>query len=163
MITIRKSNSKDIETLVEILEEARKFKESLGDHVWGVAPFTTDEVKGMSNQGNLFTAYVDDSVAGCVMISWDDSRYWGEITGMDSQAGYIHRLSVGNKFRGQRIGEQIVEWSKQYIRDNDKKYVRLDCPSDNKDLCDYYEKLGFSKIKSVVVDGYEADLYQLNV
>ena len=130
--------------LAALLTDAGQLKMSKGDTAWGPAPFTTEESLGMLATGRIYIAHQDGQVAGTVALSWDDEGMWGQ-KGLDQQAAYIHRLATGSRFRGQGIGAQIVSWVSDQASEAGRPFLRLDCAYDNRELCNYYEKLGFQE------------------
>ncbi|CAN5679901.1 hypothetical protein BH23PAT2_BH23PAT2_09050 [soil metagenome] len=98
-VEVTKATDTDAEGLQATLEEARAFKASRGDSLWGTKAFTSDEVKAIIEAGDTYVAKVDGEVAGSVILTWQDERMWGDETGADGQAGYIHRLvTLGTPF-----------------------------------------------------------------
>lgn len=147
LLQIRKAMKTDSKTLLSLMEEARKYKLSLGDDSWGDYPFTEEDVKLRLKVDRSYLAYVDGKVAGSITLLWDDEHNWGK-TGTDRQAGYIHSLMVSDSFRGQKVGEQMITWALQQIASNNRNLARLDCPAMNRKLCGYYEKLGFKRVNA---------------
>lgn len=137
----------DTDKFLTLLEEARKYKLSIGDYAWGDYPFTKEDVELRLKRGGNYLAYVDNKVTGSIALTWDDEHNWNK-RGTDQQAGYIHSLMVGDGFRGQKIGEQMIAWALKQIVLNDRHLARLDCPAINKELCSYYEKLGFKCVNT---------------
>ncbi len=144
-LQIRHVKKSDADTLLSLLEDARKFKLSLGDNAWGDEPYTPEEVTLRVESGSCYLVEVNDIPAGSVVLRWEDKPAWGD-KGNDGLAGYIHGLIVHSDFRGQQLGPKIIGWAADQIRENGRKYVRLDCPDTNVGLCSYYEKLGFKRM-----------------
>lgn len=132
----------DTETLLTLLEEARKYKLSLGDTAWGDCPFTEEDIVLRLNSDGCYVVEIDGSLAGSISLIWDDEHNWGEV-GVNKQAGYIHELMVSGNFRGQKIGEHMIVWAIEQTKAKNRSFVRLDCHADNTKLCNYYEELGF--------------------
>lgn len=164
VLYVRKATPDNTEELRQILEEARVFKNSLGDKVWGDEPFTSEEARGTIERGNTYIAWVDGRPAGSVVLVWEDTRTWGKM-GADNQAGYIHRLCTARVFRGQNVGKQIIDWAAGQIRQAERTCIRLDCSYENRPLCKYYEHQGFTEISRTTLDNgtYSAVLYQREI
>ena len=56
---------------------------------------------------------------------------------------YIHRISANPNCRGKGFVKQIVEWSKLYAIQNNKKFIRLDTVGENQKLIKHYTSFGF--------------------
>jgi ribosomal protein S18 acetylase RimI-like enzyme len=150
------------ESLRQTLEEARRFKLSLGDDAWGEQPFTLEEVRSIITKGNTFVASLDGQPAGSLVLRWEDQRIWGK-RGLDDQAGYLNRLAVRNNFRGQNLGEQLITWGCSQINAAGRSHIRLDCSPANVGLCAYYEHQGFQQKGVRDLQEYQAALYQQKV
>ena len=159
MLDVRTASPNEVPVLVQILNEAQGHKTSQGDDDWGDTPFTTEEVSEMVASGNTYVGTVDDQPAAAVMLTWEDAPIWDE-RGTDEKAAYVHRLAVADQFRGQRLGEQIIEWAAEEARQAGRKYLRLDCPGDNEKLQNYYRSLGFQLIDKQIRDSYDAALFE---
>ncbi|WP_270168650.1 GNAT family N-acetyltransferase [Paenibacillus sp. SYP-B4298] len=53
-----------------------------------------------------------------VSIFWI-SELWQELDHIES--GYIHRFAVNRNYKGLGIGEQLIIWAEDFIRNNGKK------------------------------------------
>jgi ribosomal protein S18 acetylase RimI-like enzyme len=56
---------------------------------------------------------------------------------------YLHRISTNPNCRGKGFVKQIVEWSKLYAIQNNKKFIRLDTVGENQKLIQNYTSFGF--------------------
>ena len=148
-LKVTPATSENTPALHSILEEARAFKESLGDDIWGPAPFTLEEVDGMVASGNMYVAVIDGEIAVAFALQQSDERMWGPDRGNDGQATYIHRLAVRERFRGQKLGEQILDWAIDRTKEEGRSFVRLDCSYENRGLCTYYERRGFQEVERI--------------
>jgi ribosomal protein S18 acetylase RimI-like enzyme len=155
VLDLRSAVASEVPALVQILNEAQDYKAGQGDEDWGDTPFTTEEVGEMVATGNTYVGTVDGQPAAAVMLTWEDAPIWDE-KGVDEQAAYVHRLAVGDRFRGQHLGEQILEWAGDEARKAGRKYLRLDCPAGNEKLQSYYRSLGFQLIDKQIRESYEA-------
>ena len=135
----------DSKALLSLFEDARKYKVSLGDLAWGDYPFTQNEIDLRLKNGSCYAVEQDGKLIGSITLIWEDERNWGP-KGLDSQAGYIHGLMVSGDYRGKGLGEQMIDWAAMEIKNNGRRYVRLDCPAANQGLRAYYQNLGFTPI-----------------
>ena len=141
------------------MEEARELKLSQGDAAWGDEAFTNDEVTNLVNSGNLYVYRVEGNIAASVLLADSDQRMWGEEEGGDGTAVYIHRLYVGNDFRGQQVGSEVVDLAAEQARLRGKTKLRLDCLYDNPGLCKQYENMGFGEVRRFDRPRTAADRY----
>ncbi len=137
----------DLGDIRALMQEASDFKQSQGDDLWGDAPFTDEEVAKLIDSGNMFVYKLAGVTAASLLLTKNDERMWGEDEGGDGSALYIHRLCVGDAFRSQGIGSEVVQLAEEYALKDGRTKLRLDCPYDNQPLCKYYERLGFSEVR----------------
>jgi ribosomal protein S18 acetylase RimI-like enzyme len=144
-LQVRSAAKSDSEALLSLLEEARKFKISLGDDAWGDYPFTQDDVDLRLKSNACYVVESDGMLVGSITLIWEDEHNWGD-KGLDGQAGYVHGLMVCGAYRGKGLGEYMIDWAIQEVRARDRQFIRLDCPANNQGLRSYYEKLGFELV-----------------
>lgn len=156
---VKRASESDVQILADILTEASKRKTEYGDFAWGTEPYLRKEVLHYINADPTYLFYIDKKEVATISFSKQD-ELWDK---QNDDALYIHRLAVINGYEG--LGAEIIEWAKSLARQEDIKYLRLDCDIENKKLCNYYERLGFTKVncKTVVDKNYTAALYQLLV
>ena len=145
ILNIRKATTEDSKPLLKLLEEARKYKVSLGDLAWGDYPFTQDDIELRLKSNSCYVAELDDKTVGSITLIWEDEHNWGP-KGLDGQAGYVHGLMVSNESRGHGIGAHMLEWAAREVKNKGRTYLRLDCPASNEGLPKYYESLGFTQV-----------------
>lgn len=173
-LSILPATQEDVPELVRVLQDASDTKQEHGDNIWGTTPFTEKEAQRMLDGGHTYVARTEDgTIAGTFVLQPEDERMWGD-KGVDEQALYIHRLSARREFRGKGVGEQIISWAGQKARELQKPLLRLDCPYEQRSLCEYYEKRGFIEVERRDIQAspgrrnpeatvYKAALYELPI
>lgn len=154
-LEFRPATVEDAPELTEVLQQAAVFKASLGDNIWGPEPFTDKETIDSISGGNTYIALSSGELAGSLVVLTSDERIWGAEKGTDGKAIYLHRLAVGESFRGQHVGELMMKWAIGKARELGKTLIRLDCSTDNEKLCEYYDRNGFKEVgRKVLMDPY---------
>jgi ribosomal protein S18 acetylase RimI-like enzyme len=82
-------------------------------------------------------------IVATVSLGWEDVRNWGI---KPSDAGYMHQLAVKGGHRGKNLGGQIINWLADKVAQEGRQFLRLDCDTNNAELCAYYEDQGFTKV-----------------
>lgn len=155
---IRSAAEADLPHLVVIGTEAIAYKLGRGDYVWGTSARTVQATQRMLDQGGLYVIEQDGMPAGMLSFAWQDEEYWGP---QDRNAGYVHKLSLRDGFRGLGLGVYAIDWCADLVRANDGDRLRLDCELRNTGLCAYYESLGFVRVGTKPFpSGYIASLYE---
>jgi ribosomal protein S18 acetylase RimI-like enzyme len=145
LVKVRKAEKSDTNHLLALLEEARKYKVSLGDLAWGDYPYTESDIELRLKVGGYYVVELNNKIIGSIELIWNDQRNWGNM-GEDNKAGYIHGLLIGDEYRGNDYGKQLIDWAIDKTALNGRQFVRLECSLKNKSLCSYYEKLGFKQV-----------------
>src|SRR5690606_5517905 len=84
---------------------------------------------------------IDGEVACVWAITFSDEQIWEKSDG--DAAVYIHRIATNSDFRGNSFVTKIVDWSKEYAKQNAMDFVRLDTTGNNTRLIEHYKKSGF--------------------
>jgi GNAT superfamily N-acetyltransferase len=93
-------------------------------------------------EGRQWKLLIGNSIACVWAITFDDPQIWGA-RNIDP-AVYVHRIATNPDFRGQRFVATIVQWAKDYARQHQKKFVRLDTIGENHGLIAHYTASGFT-------------------
>lgn len=85
---------------------------------------------------------MNEQIACVWATTFSDEQIWEERNA--DAAVYIHRIATNPNFRGNNFVSVIVDWSRQYAKDNGKDFVRLDTLGNNTRLIDLYTSAGFN-------------------
>jgi len=85
---------------------------------------------------------VDGQIACVWATTFDDEHIWEE-KNVDASI-YIHRIATNPDFRGKNFVSIIVDWAKEYAKNNHKDFVRLDTVGNNLKLIELYKNAGFN-------------------
>ena len=133
------SNVEDIETIFDFYDMAVIYQKTKFDKHW--LPFDKAMVAKEVNDGLQFKIVEGDDVACVFAIAHDDPFIWKEKNADPSV--YIHRIVTHPNFRGRHYVKAIIEWAKEYAKEHQKQYIRMDTWGDNQSLIDYYVRCGF--------------------
>lgn len=86
-----------------------------------------------------------DGVIACVWATtFSDEKIW-EARNADP-AVYIHRIATNPVYRGLKFVAVIVEWARQFAKQHQKNFIRLDTIGNNERLIRYYQGAGFTSL-----------------
>ncbi len=85
---------------------------------------------------------MEDEIACVWATTFSDEQIWEERNA--DAAVYIHRIATSPKFRGNNFVAVIVDWARQYAKDNGKDFIRLDTLGNNTRLIKLYSNAGFN-------------------
>ena len=97
-----------------------------------------------AREGLLHKVCLGEAIAAVFCICLADPLIWQERERGD--ALYLHRVVVGDGFRGGRWFEKILAWAEETARQLDRRFIRMDTWADNAKLIGYYETYGFARI-----------------
>ena len=160
-LTIRPASDEDKSLVLHIKQEAATWLEEKGIYQWAgiLMAQGEDMVYKRVHQGEVFLVLKEAMAVGTVSILWEDPISWGE-KGRDGKAGYIHGIAILPRLHHKGVGEAILNWACQTIREKGK-LIRLDCMAENPRINQYYEKLKFTHtgVKELP-SGFKVSLYE---
>lgn len=132
-------SAKDINEILSLYQAARELQTQKGMVVWPV--FEKDFVEREINEHRQWKLIIDHIIACNWAITFSDKEIWGDKDKNDSI--YIHRIATNPDFRGNRYIDRIVSWAKEYAKQKDKQFIRLDTLGNNTKLIEHYTSAGF--------------------
>jgi ribosomal protein S18 acetylase RimI-like enzyme len=137
---IKRTILADIPIVEKIYSEARAYQFQQTGYGWPIFShsFIAQEIAEKRHYRVLDT---DDEMAGVFSIVKAEPIIWNDKDG--NQAIYLHRMAIRNRYRGNNIAKEVVEWAKTEAWKHKKKFIRVDTWANNDALTDYYQKLGF--------------------
>jgi len=144
-IRILRSQLVDLDSVLEILEEASRWLSSKGlETQWRPSPAFRQTIKDNIERGNVYVVKGLEGTVATITLQWNDKKFWGDIR---PDAGYIHKLAIKRSHAGQRLGLRLLSWAEAKARAKGKSYLRLDCLASNKTIRQYYERVGFTHVR----------------
>jgi ribosomal protein S18 acetylase RimI-like enzyme len=134
-----------VDRIMWLFEEARRWQTDMKVSQWPL--FELERVLDDIENNRQFVIKIDQGVMGSVTVTEEDPLVWGD----DLPALYIHRLVVARNFKGQNVGNIIVDHVERMAIQRQKLALRLDCWANNDRLKRYYERLGFKQIRDVAM------------
>lgn len=134
----------DVHIIFWLFEQAINLQGEKGYKVWdGIdkPALNTDIENGLQ-----YKIVEGDDILCVFSVQHNDPFIWRDRDQND--AIYLHRIVVNPNFKGQRQFEKVLSWAKQFVRQNNLRYVRMDTWADNKKIIDYYRSFGFEFIEN---------------
>lgn len=120
-----------------------KWRPDIFEHTDSI--ISEEELASMIDSNSIFVAKEDDKVLGYVLLSSREGK----------KNGYKYRkeldidaMGVDEKYRNQGIGRKLLEYVKQYAKDNDYTDLRLTVNEENENARHLYEEVEF-KVKNI--------------
>ena len=130
----------DIDVIFELYDYATTFQKKVGTNSWKGFERTMieDEIAAQRH----FVIRDENQISATFVLTFSDPIIWKEAD--NDPSVYIHRIATHPDFRGRNYVQKIVNWTKEYAKNEGKKFVRLDTTSGNEPLNQYYIKCGFT-------------------
>lgn len=139
-MTITNSNLDDITEIFRLYQLARDFQKiQFPENLW--PEFDRDFIATEVIENRQFKIVNDNKIACIWAITYNDADIWEEKENND--AIYIHRIATNPEFRGNNFVQMIADWSKDFARKENKKFVRMDTCGQNDRLINHYKNCGF--------------------
>ena len=129
----------DVDEIFILYNHAAAYQTTKNVVVW--PSFENALVEKEIKEKRQWKILINNEMACNWATTFSDPEIWQEKN--DEPSVYIHRIATNPKFRGNNFVSLIVEWSKKYALENNKRYVRLDTLGNNTRLIEYYQKCGF--------------------
>ena len=161
MIEMRQATPDQLDLVLSILDDVAKRMTAKGVQQWDSPPplWVRELIAEEIPKGNVFLAWLDGTAVGTVRLDWQKGEMWQT----ERDAGYVYTLAVHPSQRGKRIGEVMLNWVAQRIRERGKRWIRLDCIASNQTLCSYYVGQGFTFLGVVLDVGIEWALFEKEI
>jgi ribosomal protein S18 acetylase RimI-like enzyme len=143
-IKIVNTTKDDLDTVLWLFEQAMDLQGKNGYKVWeGIDKIALEkDIK----EGLQYKIVKDNDILCIFSVQYNDPFIWRERDQND--AIYLHRIVVNPNFKGQKQFQKVLNWAKQFARQNNLKFVRMDTWADNKKIIDYYKTFGFGFIEN---------------
>lgn len=138
---------KDLKTIdkiaVQVHECHVKWRPDIFEHTSSI--IDEDELERLILNKEIFVAKIDEQVVGYILLSSREGK----------KNGYKYRkeldidaMGVDEVYRNQKIGTKLLEYVKEYAKNNNYTNIRLTVNEENDNARHLYEKVGF-KVKNI--------------
>lgn len=139
-MTVSNSTLDDIPEIFRLYELARNYQKiKFPENLW--PEFDEDFIATEVIENRQFKILIEDQIACIWAITYNDAQIWENKENND--AIYIHRIATNPDFRGHNFVQLIADWSKDFAKKEDKKFVRMDTCGQNDRLINHYKNCGF--------------------
>lgn len=162
-IKLVQAQSSELDTVVDILEEAASWLASRGIDQWLPGSFLGpryDSISDQVNRGEVYLAKLEGKSVGTLTLQWGDKKFWGDVP---DDAAYVHRIAIRRACAGKGLGRQLLQWAESTAARAGKTFLRLDCMAENLALCEYYERANFVCRGEIQGEGWRGRLYEKRI
>jgi len=168
-IQVFSSTSADLNTIFEFYDMAIAHQKKVFHHHW--QGFSLDLITQEIEENRQYKILVDGQIACIFAVTFSDPQIWEE-RNADS-AIYIHRIVTHPDFRGYGFVNVIIDWAKEYAKNNTIQFIRMDTWADNEKLLAYYTGCGFNHVGMIKIapnsglpkhyEGISLNLFEIEV
>jgi len=144
-LTIVPAQPDDLARYVDLLEEVAVWLEAREIKQWPPGNFrrSAGYYARSITQSEVHLAFIGDELVGTLRVLLREPIVWPEVVGDD--AIYVYNLAVRRAWAERRLGRRMLDWAGTRAAALGRKYVRLDCVTQNDFLRDYYTRAGFQE------------------
>ncbi|GLW75004.1 hypothetical protein Kpho02_73010 [Kitasatospora phosalacinea] len=147
---VRRATPDDVPTLMEMRAEAEQWLAEMGVDQWSDPDLGERAVQGWLekiNRGRTWVVTRSGRIAATISRDRADTDFWREEDVLHD-AFYVYKLIVARSEAGTHLGARLLDWASVIAAAEGKSWVRLDVWRNNKGLQKYYEKQGFSHVRT---------------
>lgn len=160
-VTFRQARPSDMGVLEDMLLEAARWVDALGEVMWEEGELAADRIASEIDAGLFFVAEVKGDPAGVIRFQLDDQLFWPDLTEHAHESAFVHRLVVRRRYKGLGLSAALLQWAASRARSLGRRYLRLDCDASRPKLRALYERCGFQFHSFRQVGAYYVARYQL--
>ena len=157
---IRKANSSDLNTLLEITSSCAKLMESRGIFQWNDSYPSLSAFENDVTNNWLYVNIKEEEIIGCICISnFMDEEYQSVkcITDNNNNNIYIHRLAISPTHQKMGYAQEMMSFAEGFARKNNYDSIRLDTFSKNVRNQHFYQKRDYKKVGSIFFPNQSKD------
>lgn len=158
---VQLAKENEISEILEIIKERCKWFEENKIDQWGSWYYEElyDEkyFKKMMKKYPLYIVKQENEIIGAFLLKIDDDKmHWKN----QEKAYYLWHFVGKIGYSG--LGEKMLEFIENFAKENEIKYLRLECMRSNPKINEYYQKHGFQN-KGEGDDPYEYRLWEKEI
>lgn len=136
----------DAPAIVALRDDLARWQIASGIDQWKPGEYDPDEVRDQIVDGQWWVIRDDGALTATVRILESDPIWDDLVAPDDVTALYVHGLMVRRIHAGRGIGDRLLEFAQDQVRERDRTVLRLDCAAANARLRDYYASRGFTEL-----------------
>ena len=152
---IRLAFPNEVDTIMQVIEEAKKRLADAGSTQWQNGYPNTDTIIDDIISGQAYVALEEGELLAYAAVTKGPEQayeaiYDGKWEGKEAEYLVFHRIAVASNVQGQGVAQTFLEG---LIEGFDYLDFRSDTHEQNKVMQHIFEKLGFKQVGKVPVDG----------
>ena len=150
-VQIRPAGIDDTDRLVTLYHDAQRWLADNGSDQW--ARNTSEKTRAKFTRsiehGECFVAESGGELIGMITVDdYADPEFWRPEDD-PTTALYVHRMVVDRAMAGRNVGGLLLDWAAKITASRGRRWLRLDAWRTNTALHKYYERQGFTPVRTV--------------
>lgn len=159
MMRIQKATMHDIDKIMALVNEAVVFMNNNGNFQWDNEYPTQEVFENDIRQGNLFILKDLLHIAGFICLNTHQPQEYNALPWKTvPEAMVIHRMVIGNRYRGQGFARKLFEFAESEAKKQAFKSIRSDTNTNNKAMNHLFKSFSYSFTGNIVLRG-KPDLF----
>lgn len=144
-LNIVAAESEDLGRYIDLLEEVAEWLETRGIKQWRPGSFrdSADYYAESIQRREVQLAFVGDELVGTLRLLLREPIVWPEV--VEDDGVYVFGLAVRRTWAAHGLGGRLLAWAGDRAASLGRRWVRLDCMTDNPFLRHYYLQSGFEE------------------
>lgn len=139
MCVIENTTTEDLDFIYWLFDAAINYQKANGYPAWrGYDKNVLQQEIGKKLQFKIVSG---QDILCIFSINLSDPFTWQEREKGD--AVYLHRIVTNPNFKGQKLFEKVLKWTKEFAIKKNLAYIRMDTWPNNISLINYYKSFGF--------------------
>lgn len=145
---IRKTESKDISAIMEIINQAKAYFKSQGVDQWQTGYPNAESIQVDIDSDESYVLLDEDIIVGTSMLSFGREATYDMIEGGEwltaGPSAVIHRLAIDDKRKGQNIAGVLLACFEKICVEKGIISIKIDTHKGNKSMQEFLKKQGFT-------------------
>lgn len=140
---------KDADEITNLLKSAASWLKENQIDQWGflLSGGEDAEIKEAIMTEKTFIVKDQDQIIGTFTLYLSQNEWDKDIWGVqEDNAVYLHRLATDRSLKGNGLGKAMINWTKEYLKEQNVSILRLDCVGFNQKLNQFYLDCGLEKV-----------------
>jgi GNAT superfamily N-acetyltransferase len=147
MFVMRELGADHMDVYIDVLIERCNWLQGRGLDMWKSESLTQAALIDRYGDPMCFAGFEDSACVGGFLLIDSDRRYWPR--NLDDAAYYFHKFAVSPRFGGKGYSTRMLDWVKDFGKQNGKAYIRLDYQKHRRYLREMYLGAGFRDVEEI--------------
>ena len=151
MFFVKEIGYSDLDFLLAMWIERGQWLKANYQAMWNLDELNKESILTKYCNPHCFTAYDGINLVGGFLLLEKDEQYWPDK--LEDRAYYLHKFVISLGSAGKGYSSKVIDWVKQFAKEQGKNYIRLDYELDRSPLRGMYLANGFEDVEEIKAYG----------